>query len=187
MTKAKKVMIVLASPRARGNSAALAAEAARGAEEAGADVQVVRLARMKLAPCLACDACRKPGSRGCVQADDLKALHGDIKAAGALLIASPVYWFTMSGQAKLFMDRLYVFGAGKYRDLKGKRVGIILASVTAGLRESGALNAMRSFQDAFAFLDAPIVGMVHYGGAGAAKRNKALMQEAYALGRSLAK
>ncbi len=189
MPKARKVLIVMASPRARGNSSVLAAEAARGAEEAGAEVRTVRLAGMKLAPCLACEACHKPGARGCVLDDGLTALHDDIKAAGALLIASPVYWFTMSGQAKLFMDRLYAFGAGKYRELKGKRVGIILASGDAGVRESGAINAMRSFQDAFAYLDAPIVGMIHCGGAraGAVQRNKALMREAFDLGRSLAK
>jgi len=40
----------------------------------------------------------------------MKALRGDIRKADGLLVASPVYWFTMSGQAKLFMDRLYVFG-----------------------------------------------------------------------------
>jgi len=188
MTKTKKVLIVMASPRARSNSSALAAEAGRGAEEAGAEVRTVRLARMRLAPCLACDGCLRPGAKGCVQTDDLKALHDDIKAADALLIATPVYWFTMSGQAKLFMDRLYSFGARKYRDLKGKRIGLVLASGDAGARESGAINAMRSFQDAFAYLKAPIAGIVYAGGlaAGAAKRNKALMKEAYALGRSLA-
>jgi multimeric flavodoxin WrbA len=187
--KAKpKVMVVMASPRPKGNSSVLAAEAARGAAAAGAEVTEVRLADLKFGPCHACDACRKAGAKGCVQDDDLKALRGAIEAADALLIASPVYWFTMSAQAKTFMDRLYVFGAGSYRALKGKRVGIILTSGDADLMGSGAANAMRSFQDAFAYLDAPIAGMVHGGGgkAGAAAGNKALMAEANALGRALA-
>lgn len=187
MPKARKVLIVMASPRARGNSSALAEEAGRGAAAEGATVQSVRLAKMSFGPCRACEMCRKPGAKGCIQDDDLKALHADIKAADALLIASPVYWFTMSGQAKLFMDRLYVFGAKKYREIEGKRVGIILASGDTDPRASGAVNAMRSFQDAFAYLGAPIAGLVYSGGgqAGAAKRNKALMKEAYDLGRAL--
>ena len=188
MPKLQKVLVVTASPRPGGNSTLLAAEAARGAEDAGAEVRLVSLAGKSLGVCRACDRCRKPGAKGCFQEDDLKALHGDLKAADALLIASPVYWFTMSGQAKIFMDRLYVFGAKGCRELKGKRIGIILTSGDADFRSSGAVNAMSAFKDAFAYLGAPIVGMVHGGGgrAGAVKRNKALMAEAFALGRALA-
>jgi multimeric flavodoxin WrbA len=187
MKKCRNVMIVMASPRPKGNSSVLAAEAGRGAAAAGAEVTAVRLADLEFGPCRACDACRKAGAKGCVQDDDLRALRGAIEAADALLIASPVYWFTMSAQAKTFMDRLYVFGAGSYRALKGKRIGIILTSGDADLMGSGAANAVRAFQDAFAYLGAPIAGMIHSGGgkAGAAARNKALMAEAHALGRSL--
>lgn len=186
MSKPKEVMVVMASPRPKGSSSVLAAEAARGAAGAGALVRTVRLADLSFGPCHACDGCRKPGARGCVQNDDMKALHADIQSSHGLLIASPVYWFTMSGQAKLFMDRLYVFGAQGYRGLKGKRIGIILASGDADPRASGAVNAMRAFQDAFAYLEAPLAGMIHAGGgAGTMKRNEALLKEAYDLGRAL--
>lgn len=187
MPKPKKILIVAASPRPRGNSTLLAAEAARGAGEAGAEVQIVSLARLSLGPCLACDGCRKPGAKGCVQKDDFETLRDDLKAADALLIASPVYWFTMSGQAKLFMDRLYVFGAKGYRELKGKRIGIILTSGDADPRSSGAVNAMSAFKDAFAYLGAPIIGMLHGAGgkAAAVLKDKALLKKAYAMGRAL--
>ena len=114
-------------------------------------------------------------------------LYEDLKSSDALLIASPVYWFTMSAQAKIFMDRLYVFGANGYRELKGKRIGIILASGDADPRSSGAVNAMSAFKDAFAYLGAPIVGIVHGPGgrAGAVLKNKALLKKAYALGQAL--
>lgn len=187
MPKPRKVLIVTASPRPRGNSSLLAAEAARGAREAGAEVRIVSLAGLSMGPCRACDSCRKPGAKGCVQKDDLGPLHDDLKAADALLIASPVYWFTMSAQAKIFMDRLYVFGAKSYREIKGKRIGIILTSGDADVRSSGAVNAMSAFKDAFAYLGAPVVGMLHGagGGAGAVLKNKALLQEACVLGRAL--
>jgi multimeric flavodoxin WrbA len=188
LAEKNQVLVIAASPRPRGNSTILAGEAARGAAAAGAEVRTVRLAELTFGPCRACDRCRKPGAKGCVQDDDMKALHAAIRRAGGLLIASPVYWFTMSAQAKLFMDRLYVFGAESYRALKGKRVGVILSSGDADPRTSGAVNAMRAFQDAFAYLGAPLAGMVHTGGgrAGAVRKNEALMREAYDLGRALA-
>jgi multimeric flavodoxin WrbA len=166
----------------------LAAEAARGAGDAGAEVRVISLTGLSLGPCRACDGCRKPDAKGCVQKDDFEPLHDDLKSADALLIASPVYWFTMSGQAKLFMDRLYVFGAKGYRELKGKRIGIILTSGDADPRSSGAVNAMRAFEDAFAYLGAPIIGMLHGAGGktAAVLKDKALLKKAYALGRALA-
>ena len=185
--KAGKLLIVVAGPRPNGNSAALAEEAARGAAAAGAEVKIVRLSQMKFGPCRACDVCRRPGAKGCVQDDDIKALRADIKGADGLLIATPVYWFTMSAQAKIFMDRLYVFGDKSYCEMRGKRIGLVLAAGDTDPQTSGAVNAMRAFQEAFAYLGAPIAGMVFSGGgrAGAARRNKALMAEAFVLGRSL--
>ncbi len=185
--KQKKILVLMASPRARSNSAILAEETMKGAKKAGAAVEAFRLAKMHIGPCLACEGCRKPGADGCVRKDDIRTLHAKLRDADALLIASPVYWFTMSGQVKLFMDRLYAFGAEGYKPLKGKRIGIILTYGDADPFSSGAVNALRSFQDAFAYVGAPIKGMV-YGSAdkpGEVRENEVLMKEAYALGRKL--
>ena len=183
-----KLLVLASSPRPKGNSTILAAEAARGAKDAGAEVKTFRLAKMNIGPCLGCDGCRKTNAAGCVQKDDMRTLNMELRAADAVLIASPVYWFTMSAQVKLFMDRLYAFGAESYRPLKGKRIGIILTYGDADPFASGAVNALRSFQDAFAYVGAPIKGMV-YGSAdkpGEVRANKTLMKDAYALGRTLA-
>lgn len=187
MKNPPRVLIVTASPRSAGNSTVLAAEAARGAADAGGDVRTVGLADLAIGPCRACDGCRKAGAKGCVLDDDMAALHPDVKAADAILIASPVYWFTMSAQAKIFMDRLYAFGAKNYRELRGKRAGVILTSGDVGLRSSGAINAVNAFRDAFAYLGVSVAGFVHGRGgqAGAVRKNKALMAKAYALGKSL--
>ena len=185
--KNKKVLVLMASPRARGNSTILAEEAIKGAKKAGATVDAFRLAKMNIGPCLACEGCRKPGADGCVRKDDIRMLHARLRDAGALLIATPVYWFTMSAQAKLFMDRLYAFGAEGYKPLKGKGIGIILTYGDTDAFSSGAVNALRSFQDAFAYVGAPIKGMV-YGSAdkpGEVRANEGLMKEAWALGRKL--
>ncbi len=183
-----KLLILASSPRPKGNSTILAAEAARGAKDAGAEVKTFRLAKMNIGPCLGCDGCRKAKATGCVRKDDMRTLYAELRSTDAVLIASPVYWFTMSAQIKLFMDRLYAFGAENYRPLKGKRIGIIMTYGDADPFVSGAVNALRSFQDAFAYVGAPIKGMV-YGSAdkpGDVGANKALLKDAYELGRKLA-
>ena len=185
--KERSVLVVMGSPRPRGNSTLLALEAARGAREAGARVETFRLAKMNVGPCLGCDGCRKPGAAGCVRKDDVRLLHPKLRTANALVLAGPVYWFTMGAHLKMFMDRLYAFGAEGYRPLKGKGIGIILTYGDADPFASGAVNALRSFQDAFAYVGAPIKGMV-YGTAdkpGEVRENEGLMTEAYALGRKL--
>jgi len=185
--KQRKVLVFMGSPRARGNSTILAEQAAEGAGKAGAEVEMFRLAKMNIGPCLACEGCRKKGAAGCVQKDDMKPVYAKLRAADALIIAGPVYWFSISAQVKLFLDRLYAFGAEDYRPLKGKRIGVILTYGDSDPFTSGAVNALRSFQDAAAFVGAKIEGLVFGSGdkAGDVKSNAALMEDAAELGRIL--
>ncbi len=184
----KKVMIVVGSPRKKGNSAALARRAAAGAKAHGAQVEIFYLQDMNIQPCRACDACRKKKDMDCVLNDDMGKLYPKLRKADAILIASPIYWFTVSAQTKLFMDRWYALGSEEEGyALAGKRFGIILTYADADPFLSGAVNALRTFQDAFRFLGAQSVGMV-YGSAwkaGEIRRNKGVMAEAYELGRKL--
>lgn len=185
--KKRKVLVFMGSPRARGNSTILAERAAGGARQAGAEVEVFRLAKMNIGPCLACEGCRKKGADGCVRKDDMKPLYAKLRAADAFVIAGPVYWFSISAQVKLFLDRFYAFGAEEYRPLQGKRIGIILTYGDADPFTSGATNALRSFQDAAAYVGAEIAGLV-YGSAdkaGEIKANAALLKDAAELGRRL--
>jgi multimeric flavodoxin WrbA len=185
--KKQKVLVIMGSPRKRGNSTILAEEAAKGARRIGAEVEIVRLRDVAIGPCLACESCRRKGAKGCVQDDGMTLLYPKLRAADAIVISSPVYWFTMSAQVKLLMDRLYAFGAEKGYALEGKGIGIILTYADADPFSSGAVNALRAFQDAFAFIGAPIKGMV-YGSAskvGEIRGNKTLMKDARALGKKL--
>jgi len=185
--KKRKVLVIMSSPRKRGNSTILAEEAAKGARAAGAEVESIRLRDMTIGPCLACESCRRKDAKGCVQEDGMTLLYPKLRAADAIIISSPVYWFTMSAQVKLLMDRFYAFGAEKGYALEGKSIGIILTYADADPFSSGAVNALRAFQDAFAFIGAPIKGMV-YGSAskaGEIRGNKTLMKDARALGKKL--
>ena len=184
----KKVMIVVGSPRKKGNSSTLAKQVAAGAKSGGAVVETFHLHEMKIKPCNACDACRKKTGTGCVLKDDMQKLYPKLRSADAVVIASPIYWFTVSAQTKLFMDRWYALGSDEGYELTGKRFGIVLTYADADPFVSGAVNALRTFQDALRFIGAEIVGMV-YGSAwkaGEIIRNKSVMKEAYALGKKLA-
>jgi len=104
-----------------------------------------------------------------------------------LVIASPVYWFNMSAQTKIFLDRLHGLPAYKDDALKGKRIAIAMSYGGEDPFDSGCVNALRSFQDSFAYKESNIVGMV-YGSAEGAEEiasNEKLMQEAVDLGKKL--
>jgi multimeric flavodoxin WrbA len=184
----RKIMVVMGSPRRKGNSATLAKRVADGARGAGAKVEIFFLQAMDIRPCTACDACRTKLKKACIIKDDMQLLYPKMKAADGIVIASPIYWFTVSAQTKLFMDRWYALGGDDGYELAGKKFGIVLAYADADPFTSGAVNALRTFQDAFNFIGAEVVGTV-YGSAwkaGEIKKNKALMDAAYELGKKMA-
>lgn len=184
---AKRVLIVNGSPRRKGNSAALADSLAEGARAAGAEVDSFLLQDMDIRPCDGCDACRRGTGRDCHIQDDMNILYPLVRRADALVVAGPVYWFTVTAQTKLFMDRLYGIVKPGDNALARKRIGILLTYGGADAFSSGAVNALRTFQDAFSYIGARIRGMVHgtASAAGEIRANEALMQDAYALGQRL--
>lgn len=185
---AKKVLVLLGSPRKKGNSAILAGQVARGAKAAKARVETVYVQDYRIAPCMACYACQKKNSRGCAIRDDMQALYPKLVEADAWVIASPVYWFTVSAQTKLWMDRCFALPAYGREPFKGKRIAVAMTYGGDDPFDSGCVNALRAFQDAFAYKESQIVGMV-YGSAyeaGEIKGNGKVMQEAFDLGKRLA-
>ena len=188
--KTKKVLVILGSPRRRGNSSTLAAQISRGAKSAGADVETLFLHGLKISPCRGCDTCQKQPTKGCAIKDDMQGIFPQLIEADAWVIASPVYWLTMSAQTKTFMDRcyaLFAYAGHTKNPFEGKRIAIAMSYGDVDPVKSGCVNALRTFQDAFRYTGSKIVGMV-YGSANKAGEiadNKALMQEAEELGKRL--
>jgi len=184
----RKIVVVLGSPRRNGNSATLAKQLVAGAEAIGAKVESFYLHGMKINACSACDWCRDDMGRDCNIDDDMKLLYPKLREADALVIAGPIYWFTVSAQTKLFMDRCYALGGPEGNALAGKQIGVVLTYADPDPFCSGAVNALRAFQDGFRYVGADIVGMV-YGSASKAGEiadNEQVMQQAYDLGQKLA-
>jgi len=183
----KNVLVLLGSPRKRGNSAILAERIAKGAKSAGARVETLFIHGMKIAPCKSCYACQKPNSKGCSIKDDMQIVYKKLMEADAWVIASPVYWFTVSAQTKLWMDRCFALIPRAGEVFGGKRIAIAMSYGDTDPFKSGCVNALRTFQDAFGYVQARISGIV-YGSAmdaGEIKKNEALLKEAEELGRHL--
>ena len=183
----KQVLVILGSPRRVGNSAALAARISRGAESAGAEVETLFLQDLEISPCRGCNTCQKHDSKGCAIKDDMQEIYPKLIRADAWVIASPVYWFTMSAQTKIFMDRCYALPAYAEDPFAGKLIAIAMSYGDVDPVKSGCVNALRTFQDAFSYTGSKVVGMV-YGSAmraGEIENNEALMREAEELGKRL--
>jgi multimeric flavodoxin WrbA len=186
--RTKNAVIVLGSPRKNGNSAALAREAAEGLMSEGLECESFFLHKMNIKPCDACDACRGSIEDPCVIQDDMQVIYPKLRESRLLVIAGPVYFAAVSAQTKLFMDRCYALGGPEGSALKGKRVGTILTYEDPDPFVSGAVNALRMFQDVYNYVGATIVGNV-YGSAlepGEIKTNRDVMRKAFDLGKKLA-
>jgi multimeric flavodoxin WrbA len=189
MGKRKNILIILGSPRKNGNSTILAKQLADGVKASNGDADLVFLQDLKIAPCSACDACIKNPDRKCIINDDMQLLYPKIKQADAIVFASPIYWFNISAQMKLFIDRSYAIQQdGKYA-FSDKEVVIILTYGDVDVFKSGGVNVLRSFEDICNFVNATIVGTI-YGSAekaGDIKKNTKLLEEAFDLGKKLGK
>jgi len=187
MKTLKRVLILAASPRKNGNSTLLALKAAEGVKAEGGEADVVEIGHLKIAPCNACDSCITKPEAGCVIKDDMQLLYQKIRASQSIIFATPVYWFNMSAQMKLVIDRAYAIQDKGYFAFTGKDVGVILTYGDVDVFASGGVNALRSFQDICGFVKANLVGTV-YGTAnkaGEVQTNEELLQKAYALGKKL--
>ena len=100
----KKVLILSGSPRKGGNSDILCDEFAKGAIEAGNEVEKVRVTEKKISPCTGCYYCRTHGGK-CAFNDDMGELLQKIIDCDVLVLSSPVYFYSICAQLKAVIDR----------------------------------------------------------------------------------
>lgn len=115
-----KIIGVEGSPRKDGNTEKLVKTILESASENGAQTRFYKLTKMNISLCLGCFNCRETGV--CVTNDDMQLLHEEIQASDGIILGSPVYMWQVSGQTKLFMDRLVPFIKPDFTTrLKGKK------------------------------------------------------------------
>jgi multimeric flavodoxin WrbA len=119
-----KVLILQGSPRANGNTAWMAEEYKKAAEAAGHNVTLVNVAKKKIAGCLACEYCHTKGNGACVQKDDMQELYPLLAEAEVLVLASPIYYFTLSAQIQAPIQRFYAM----MKPVNVKKTALLLSS-----------------------------------------------------------
>ena len=178
----KNILILSTSPRKNGNSEMLAREFARGAEEAGHNVELLSLHDKTIGFCKGCLACQK--TQRCVIHDDADAIVRTMKDAEVIAFATPIYFYEMCGQMKTLLDRLNPLYSTDYsfRD-------IYMIATAAENGESvfeKAYNGLQGWADCFE--KASLKGIVSGGGIDAANTAAShvdVMKKAYELGKEL--
>lgn len=175
----KKILVISGSPRKGGNSDLLCDEFLRGAREAGHEAEKVFLREKKIGYCTACDACRANGGR-CVLKDDMAAILDKMIAAAAIVLASPVYFYTLNAQMKTLIDRVYP----RYTDVSGKDFYFILTAADGS--KPNMARTVECFRGFTSCLNgAKEKGVIYGTGAWAAGdiKGTAAMKQAYEMGK----
>ncbi len=176
----KNILIISSSPRKNGNSETLAAAFAKGAAEAGNKVETIHLREKQINFCRGCMACAKLGH--CVIKDDAVEIAAKMQGADVLVLASPVYYYSVSGQLKTMFDRANpLYGT----DYAFKEVYFLsTAAEDEDYTNEGAVKAVQGWIDCFE--RATLKGVVFAGGVndvGDIKDHSAL-EKAYEMGKN---
>lgn len=118
------ILVLNGSPRPEGNTAAMTAAFAEGAAAGGHRVTVVPVCRKKIAGCLACEYCHTKGGGKCIQQDDMQEIYPVLEEAEMIVLASPVYYHSFTGQLQCAINRIYALDKPK----KLKKAALILSS-----------------------------------------------------------
>ena len=105
----KKMILLNASPRKNKNTAQMLESVMKGAQEAGAECELIHLTSLNYKGCMSCMACKRTGNKCgglCIQKDDLHPVLEKILEADALVIGSPIYWSDPTGMFRNVIERL---------------------------------------------------------------------------------
>lgn len=115
----KKIVILNGSPRKTGNTSALVKAFTEGAESAGHTVTESFLDRMNIHGCKGCFGGHSRRDCPCVQKDDMDKIYPAVRECDVVVLASPLYYWTLSGQLRTAIDRLFALEEGDGNLLRG--------------------------------------------------------------------
>ena len=176
----KKVLILSGSPRKNGNSDLLCDEFMKGALENGNEAQKIRVAEKNIGFCRACYACKETGV--CAIKDDMAEVLQKMIDADVIVLASPVYFYSVDAQLKALIDRT----VARWLEVKDKEFYYIVTAADAELQSAETtLNCFRGYADCVEGAKEMVIfyGMCVYV-KGVIKSTKA-MNEAYEMGKNV--
>lgn len=175
----KRVVIISGSLRKGGNSETLCDEFLKGCQEAGHDAVKVCLREKEINFCKACYVCRKTGE--CFQKDDVPEILEEMIRADVIVLATPVYFYSIAGQVKTLIDRCLSCGA----KLTDKEFYFIATAADQKAAMERTIDGLRGFTDCLP--GARVQGVIYGAGAwqlGDIQGNPAMAQ-AYAMGKNI--
>lgn len=176
----KRIVILSASPRKNGNSDILCDEFLKGAKEAGHDVEKIFLADKRINYCTGCGVCNT--THQCVQKDDMKEILDKLLQVDVIVMASPVYFYTINAQIKTLIDRI----VPQYINLSNKEFYFIITAADTDLKMMQ--RSIECFRGLLDCLDNPQEKGIIYGTGAWQKgeiKQTVVMKEAYDMGKNV--
>lgn len=180
----KKIVILNGSPRKKGNTSALVSEFTRGAKEAGHIVTEFFLDGMDIDGCKGCFSGHSSKECPCVQKDDMAQIYPVVKGCDVIVLATPLYYWNMSGQIRTAVDRLFALEEGDGNLLRGHDRSSALLMAAEG---HGFEDVLTYYDHLMEHLRWKNLGHVLAGGNGAVGdiTGKPELEQAYELGKSI--
>lgn len=189
----KKILAIYGSPRRDGNTAVLLNRTAQGAMDAGAQIEKIVLRDLRISPCLEIYGCKETGR--CVIQDDFQRIYDQLLECQGLMLASPIFFYTVSAHTKILIDRCQSLWVKKYwidkipyGQSNPKRKGLFIsAGATKGKKLfDGTLHSIKYFFDV---LDMEVWKALLYRGLdfeGDALKHEEYLKEVYETGKEFA-
>jgi multimeric flavodoxin WrbA len=174
-----KILALSCSPRKQGNTVILLGEALKGAQAEGAEVELYSVVGKNIEPCDGCGDCWETGE--CHIKDDMQELYQKLLAADGIIFGTPVYFYSVTAQAKAIIDRTITLGRPD-RSLANKVGGVVAVAGSLGLVD--AVKDLYFYIVTRRMLPANFVA-AYAGPEGDVRKLKKCMKEAYDLGRQM--
>lgn len=160
-----KILAMSSSPRTGGNSYLLAQAVLDGAADRGHDVELVDLSDKVTVPLRDCRSCRRDDGSCSIEDDYEHLILQKVLPADAIVFATPLYWYGMSGQLKIFIDRIFCYVKSDYPDWESVRDRLIgkrmVVAVSSEESYPGAIASVTAQMQEFArYLHSELVGIV---------------------------
>ena len=137
------ILVLNGSPRPNGNTAAMVSAFSEGSTENGHQVTVVNVCQKRIAGCLACEYCHTKVNGKCIQNDDMQEIYPVLEEAEMIVLASPVYYHSFTGQLQCAVNRIYALD--KPKNLK--KAALILSSGSDDVYGGAVYEYENSFLD----------------------------------------
>lgn len=184
---AKKILVLNGSPRMNGNTRELIKRLTKGAEEAGHTVTCFDLQKMDIHGCLGCCKGGKDPANPCIQKDDMGKIYPVYQKADVVVLASPMYYWGISGQLKCAFDRLFAVAELDPYYANPQKECVLLMAAEGDTEDNFA--PVRAFYEGLAsHLGWKNLGIVYAGGnmdPGAILEKSGQLDEAERMGRSI--